>query len=228
MAETTLDVYSFEKFDDLPIKKDLLRGLFGMNFFHPSEIQKKSIIPFLNGKDIIAQAQSGTGKTCCFAIGILNLIEVDVLEPQAVVIAPTRELAIQIKEVIDCMGSYMELRTLTMIGGTALVETKTAMTSGCHVVVGTPGRIADMINRKIFVTKSIKMFVLDEADEMLDRGFVKDIRTIFGTMPPDVQVGLFSATLKEETMGITQRFMRDPLTILVKEEELTLDGIRQY
>jgi translation initiation factor 4A len=126
------------------------------------------------------------------------------------------------------MGSYMELRTLTMIGGTALAETRTAMTSGCHVVVGTPGRIADMINRKVFVTKSIKLFVLDEADEMLDRGFIKDIRTIFGTMPPDVQVGLFSATLKEETMGITQRFMRDPLTILVKEEELTLDGIRQY
>lgn len=114
-----------------------------------------------------------------------------------------------------------------MIGGTALTETRTAMKAGCHVIVGTPGRIADMINRKIFLTSSIKLFVLDEADEMLDRGFVKDIRTIFGTMPPDVQVGLFSATLKEETMGITQKFMRDPVTILVKEEELTLDGIRQ-
>lgn len=114
-----------------------------------------------------------------------------------------------------------------MIGGTKLEDDRQAMAKGCHVVVGTPGRIADMINRKVFNTTKIKLFVLDEADEMLDRGFIDKIKMIFGKMPADVQVGLFSATLKEETMSITSKFMRDPVTILVKEEELTLDGIRQ-
>lgn len=139
---------SFERFEDLDINKDLLRGLFGMNFQTPSEIQKKSIIPMLKGRDLIAQAQSGTGKTCCFSIGILNRIEIELLEPQAIVMAPTRELAIQIQEVFSTMGDHLAVKVLLLIGGTPVEGDRKSLTNGCHVIVGTPGRIWDCMKRR--------------------------------------------------------------------------------
>lgn len=218
----------FETFDSMNLKENLLRGVFAFGFEKPSAIQQRAIVPCTTGRDVIAQAQSGTGKTATFSISILQRIDETQPNLQALVMAPTRELAQQIQKVLCALGDYMNIQVHACIGGTSIRDDLRKLESGVHVVVGTPGRVNDMIQRRVLQTDRIKMFVLDEADEMLSRGFKDQIYDVFKTMPDDVQVVLLSATMPADVLEVTDRFMRDPIRILVKKEELTLEGIRQF
>jgi translation initiation factor 4A len=217
-----------DNFDNMGLREDLLRGIYAYGFEKPSAIQQRSIIPLVRERDVIAQAQSGTGKTATFAIGILQKIDLSIRDTQALILAPTRELAQQIQKVVATIGDYMQAQCHACIGGTNVRDDMRKLEVGVHVVVGTPGRVYDMINRRALRVQSIKLFVLDEADEMLSRGFKDQIYDIFRLLPSTVQVGLFSATMPADVLEITQRFMRDPIRILVKRDELTLEGIKQF
>lgn len=217
-----------ESFDGMELKDNLLRGIYAFGFEKPSAIQQRAIVPCTTGRDVIAQAQSGTGKTATFSISILQRIDETDPHVQALVMAPTRELAQQIQKVMVALGDYMNISVHACIGGTSIRDDQRKLESGVHVVVGTPGRVNDMIQRGALHTERIKMFVLDEADEMLSRGFKDQIYEVFKTMPQEVQVVLLSATMPTDVLEVTHRFMRDPIRILVKKEELTLEGIRQF
>jgi len=215
-------------FDSMDLKEELLRGIYAYGFERPSAIQQRAIKPTLLGKDVIAQAQSGTGKTATFAIGILQTIDTNVKDCQALVLAPTRELAGQIVSVIAALGDFMNVKVHGCVGGTAIREDIRTLQEGVHVVVGTPGRVYDMINRRALKPDLVKLFVLDEADEMLSRGFKEQIYDVFKYMPEMVQCTIFSATMPLDVLEVTQKFMRDPIRILVKKDELTLEGIKQF
>lgn len=199
-----------------------------MVFEKPSAIQQRAILPCIKGHDVIAQAQSGTGKTATFSIAILQQIDTSIMECQALILAPTRELATQIQKVVIALGDYMNVACHACIGGTNVREDVRKLEIGTHVVVGTPGRVNDMISRKVLRTKQIKLFVLDEADEMLSRGFADQIHDVFSNLNSEVQVILLSATMPESVLQVSKKFMREPARILVKKEELTLEGIKQF
>ncbi|KAI0375799.1 DEAD-domain-containing protein [Pilatotrama ljubarskyi] len=215
-------------FDDLGLKEDLLRGIYAYNFEKPSAIQQRAILPITQGRDVIAQAQSGTGKTATFAISILQSIDVTVRETQALVLSPTRELATQIQSVVLALGDYMNVQCHACIGGTSIGEDIRKLEYGQHVVSGTPGRVFDMIRRRSLRTRNIKMLVLDEADELLNKGFKDQIYDVYRYLPPATQVVLLSATLPYDVLEMTTKFMTDPIRILVRRDELTLEGIKQF
>jgi len=217
-----------ENFDDMNLKEELLRGIYAYGFEKPSAIQQRAIVPCIKGMDVIAQAQSGTGKTATFSIAILEKIDTSLRETQALILAPTRELAQQIQKVVMSLGDYMGAQCHACIGGTSVKEDMRKLDHGQHIVVGTPGRVFDMISRKVLRTADIKQFVLDEADEMLSRGFKDQIYDVFRHLNQEIQVILLSATMPAEVLEVTTRFMREPVRILVKKEELTLEGIRQF
>eukprot|EP00127_Corallochytrium_limacisporum_P004956 Clim_evm30s195 gene=Clim_evmTU30s195 len=217
-----------DSFDEMNLKEDLLRGIYAYGFEKPSAIQQRAIMPCMKGHDVIAQAQSGTGKTATFSISILQSIDINVRETQALVLAPTRELAQQIQKVVIALGDYMNATCHACIGGTNVRGDIQKLEQGAHIVVGTPGRVYDMIQRGALRTNFIKLFVLDEADEMLSRGFKDQIYDVFRMLPPQIQVILLSATMPQDVLEVTTRFMRSPIRILVKKEELTLEGIKQF
>lgn len=217
-----------ETFDAMDLKENLLRGIYAYGFEKPSAIQKRAIKPMLLGRDLIAQAQSGTGKTATFTVGILQRLDVDLKECQALVLAPTRELATQIVTVVSALGDFMKVRIHACVGGTAVRDDIRILQEGVQVVVGTPGRVYDMIQRRALRLESVQLFVLDEADEMLSRGFKEQIYNVFKYMPETVQCTIFSATMPLEVLEVTDKFMRDPIRILVKRDELTLEGIKQF
>ncbi|VDN02274.1 unnamed protein product [Thelazia callipaeda] len=217
-----------ESFDEMGLKESLLRGIYAFGFEKPSAIQQRAIIPCTKKLDVIAQAQSGTGKTATFSVAVLQNIDESIPLVQALIMAPTRELAQQIQKVVMSLGEYLGVKCHASIGGTNVLDDQRKLESGVHVVVGTPGRVNDMITRGCLITKHIKMFVLDEADEMLSRGFKEQIHHAFSCMPVDVQVVLLSATMPSEVLEVTSKFMNNPIRILVKKEELTLEGIRQF
>uniref|UniRef100_A0AAY5ETV8 ATP-dependent RNA helicase n=1 Tax=Electrophorus electricus TaxID=8005 RepID=A0AAY5ETV8_ELEEL len=218
-----------DSFDDMNLRENLLRGIYAYGFEKPSAIQQRAILPCIKGYDVIAQAQSGTGKTATFAISILQQIDIDQKATQAMVLAPTRELAQQIQKVVLALGDYMGATCHACIGGTNVRnEVQKLQADVPHIVVGTPGRVFDMLNRRYLSPKQIKMFALDEADEMLSRGFKDQIYEIFQKLSSDIQVILLSATMPQDVLEVTSKFMRDPVRILVKKEELTLEGIRQF
>merc|ERR1711913_170157 len=188
------------------LREELLRGIYAYGFEKPSAIQQRAIVPCIKGMDVIAQAQSGTGKTATFSIAILE----------------------QIQKVVMSLGDYMGTQCHACIGGTSVKEDMRKLDNGQHIVVGTPGRVFDMISRKVLRTADIKQFVLDEADEMLSRGFKDQIYDVFRHLNQEIQVILLSATMPAEVLEVTTRFMREPVRILVKKEELTLEGIRQF
>jgi translation initiation factor 4A len=217
-----------EQFDQMNLREPLLRGIYGYGFERPSAIQQRAIKPCILGHDVIAQAQSGTGKTATFAISILQQLDMESKDCQALILAPTRELAQQIQKVVLALGDYMGISCHACIGGTNVRDDMKRLEGGVQIVVGTPGRVYDMLNRSALRSKSIKMFVLDEADEMLSRGFKEQIYDVFTTMPQNIQVILLSATMPSDVLEVTTKFMNDPIKILVKKEELTLEGIRQF
>jgi translation initiation factor 4A len=238
-----------DSFDDMNLKAELLRGIYAYGFERPSAIQQRAIMPvikgtrnppnplscarsgfadILPGHDVIAQAQSGTGKTATFSISVLQKIDQSVKQCQALILAPTRELAQQIQKVVVAIGDFMNIECHACIGGTSVREDMKALQDGPQVVVGTPGRVQDMIQRRFLKTDAMKMFVLDEADEMLSRGFTEQIYDIFQLLPQSTQVVLLSATMPQDVLEVTTKFMRDPVRILVKKDELTLEGIKQF
>ena len=225
------EVEVVDSFEAMALSEPLLRGVFAYGFEKPSAIQQRAIVPLARGVDVIGQAQSGTGKTAAFSVGLLQQIDAskehdDAL--QGLILAPTRELAGQIANVVTALGDYMGARCLACVGGTSIRDNIQQLERGAHVVVGTPGRVFDLINRRVLFTDKIRTFILDEADEMLGCGFKDQIYSVFRFMPPDCQIGLFSATLGDDALEITQKFMRDPVQILVKREALTLEGIKQF
>jgi|EP01096_Ripella_sp_DP13-Kostka_P009319 translation initiation factor 4A len=217
-----------DKFDDMGLSENLLRGIYAYGFEKPSAIQARAILPMTKGTDLIAQAQSGTGKTATFTIGALQQLDFTLRECQALILAPTRELAQQIQKVVNALGDYLGVRCHSCIGGTRVRDDVDKLQAGVHVVVGTPGRVFDMITRRYLNPKFIKVFILDEADEMLSRGFKDQIYDIFTQLPTTTQIGLFSATMPGEALEMTQKFMNNPTRILVKRDELTLEGIKQF
>mmetsp|Transcript_26723 Transcript_26723/g.51840 ORF Transcript_26723/g.51840 Transcript_26723/m.51840 type:complete len:428 (-) Transcript_26723:612-1895(-) len=217
-----------EKFDDMGLKQNLLRGIYAYGFERPSTIQQRGILPILAGHDMIGQAQSGTGKTATFVIATLQKIILNQHATQALILAPTRELATQIQKVASALGDYLKVSSHVCVGGTSVKEDITVLSKGVQLVVGTPGRVFDMIRRRAIKVNKIHTFVLDEADEMLSRGFRDQIYDIFQEMPREVQVCLFSATMPPEVLEVSEKFMRKPVKILVKRAAVTLEGIKQF
>ncbi|PMB69706.1 ATP-dependent RNA helicase eIF4A [Beauveria bassiana] len=189
-----------DSFDDMSLKSELLRGIYAYGFERPSAIQSRAIMPVIKGHDVIAQAQSGTGKTATFSISTLQKIDPAVKQCQALILAPTRELAQQIQKVVVAIGDFMNIECHACIGGTSVRDDMKALQDGPQVVVGTPGRVHDMIQRRFLKTDSMKMFVLDEADEMLSRGFTDQIYDIFQLLPQSTQVVLLSATMPQDVL----------------------------
>lgn len=226
--ESSEEVTIAPTFDALGLKENLLRGIYAYNFEKPSAIQQRAILPILRGRDVIAQAQSGTGKTATFSISMLQTIDVSLRETQALVLSPTRELATQIQSVVLALGDYMNVQCHACIGGTSIGEDIRKLEYGQHIVSGTPGRVFDMIRRRHLRTKNIKMLIMDESDELLNMGFKDQIYDIYRYLPPATQVVLVSATLPHDVLEITTKFMTDPVRILVKRDELTLEGIKQF
>lgn len=215
-------------FEDLDLKDNLLRGIYAYGYEKPSAIQKKAILPLMDKHDLIAQAQSGTGKTATFSIGLLQNIDENLKETQALVLSHTRELSLQILEVIKNISSYMDLSYNLSVGGTTIRENIDELLKNPQIVIGTPGRVLDMINKKALNTRQLRVLIIDEADEMLSKIFSNQIYDIFRFLPNNIQVGLFSATMTPEFFKISNNFMRNPIKILVKNDELTLEGIKQF
>jgi translation initiation factor 4A len=207
-----------DSFDDLDLQESLLRGIYSYGFEKPSSIQQRAIRPVIDGRDTIGQAQSGTGKTATFVVGALQRIDYQCKACQALILAPTRELANQIYKVVLALGDYLRVRCHICIGGTNVGDDINRLRGGQHVVVGTPGRVYDMISRQHLRVDDLLTFVLDEADEMLSHGFKDKIYDIFKTLPSNVQVCLFSATMPPEILDMTSKFMRDAVRILVKKK----------
>jgi len=219
---------TIESFDNLNLNEALLRGIYSRGFEKPSAIQQRAIKPMILGRDLVAQAQSGTGKTATFSIGLLQQLDLDLVQCQALILAPTRELAQQIKKEISDIGQHMNVKVLDCVGGTRVREDMNRLAEGVHVVVGTPGRVSDMIRRGNLIVQNIKVFVLDEADQMLDRGFKDQIHEILQALNESIQICLFSATMPLDILELIETFTRDAVRILVRQDELTLEGIRQF
>lgn len=229
--ESSSFIKEFNKWEDLEeLDSNLLRGIYAYGFDNPSMIQQKSILSLFDRKDMIAQAQSGTGKTGAFSVGVLQNIDTSVKKVQAIILAPTRELAKQIHDVVSGLAVFMKtFKIQLLVGGTSTEQDMTTLKNETpHVIVGCPGRVHDMIRRNHIRGSDVKMIVLDEADEMLSAGFKEQVYNIFNFMSSSVQVCLFSATLPEELHVLAANFLRNPVKILVKSEQLTLEGIVQH
>jgi len=221
------EIQSIASFDQMNLSDEILRGIYAAGYEKPSAIQAKAIVPTKSGRDIIAQAQSGTGKTLTFSIGILEQLDFKLDYCQALILAPTRELALQIRNVIDVVGDYCNVKTQAFIGGTSIKQ-DIKNSQSFHVAIGTPGRILHLLSEGHLDPSRIKCFILDEADKMLSEGFKEQVYDTFQHLPGSMQVGLFSATMSPEVLELTQRFMKDPIRILAKREEVTLEGIKQF
>ncbi|XP_015957396.1 eukaryotic initiation factor 4A-3 [Arachis duranensis] len=200
--ETTEGVKAIASFEEMGIKEELLRGIYQYGFEKPSAIQQRAVMPIIQGRDVIAQAQSGTGKTSMIALTVCQRVETSIREVQALILSPTRELAAQTEKVILAIGDFINIQAHSWV--------------------------CDMIKRRTLRTRDIKMLVLDESDEMLSRGFKDQIYDVYRYLPPELQVVLISATLPHEILEMTSKFMTDPVRILVKRDELTLEGIKQF
>ena len=221
---------AINSFDDLNLNEALLRGIYAYGFETPSTIQREAIPKLLTGKDTIAQAQSGTGKTATFSISILELIDPSKSVTQAIVLEPTRELAEQTADVLAAFsGPHMHnVMVKLLIGGRRTRHDIEALHRGPQVVVGTPGRVGHMIREGHLRTDNCIFFCLDEADQMLSFGFKDQVYEIFQFVPEQAQVALISATMPPDVLTLSEKFMREPHRILLEREEVTLEGIQQF
>jgi translation initiation factor 4A len=221
---------NIKNWDDLNLKDNLLRGIYAYGFEKPSEIQKKAILPIINKNDLIAQAQSGTGKTGTFTIASLQSINENEDSTQIIILSTTRELAIQTHKVIESISTFMEnVKIKLLTGGTSVNSDISYLNNNNpHIVVGTPGRVFDMIKRKKLNLFTVKLFILDEADEMLSHGFKDQIKAIFEYFNENIQTSIFSATMPKDVIELTNKFMKTPIKIIVNSSELSLEGIKQY
>jgi translation initiation factor 4A len=217
-----------DDFDNLGVDEKILRGIYSMGYEIPSVIQRKAITPMIKGHDLIAQAQSGSGKTACFLIGSMQKVDISLNKPQVVVVCHNRELAQQIYYNFECLNQYTKIKGALIMGGTVVEDNFRALDNGAQFIVGTPGRIYDMMKRYVLKTDNVKCFIMDEADEMLSKGFKEQIYEIFQFIPKKCQVCIFSATMTEEALELTKKFIPNAVKILVKPEKVTVEGIKQY
>lgn len=229
MMVDSKDVKIYETFDDMDIPDQLLRGIYSVGFEKPSAIQTKAIVPMKNGRDILAQAQSGTGKTGTFTIGALSRMDPTLKKAQVLVLVPTRELAQQIESVVTLIGKHLEITAYAATGGTPLRDDMRAIEKGAQFVVGTPGRIYDLMNRRVLNRDTIRILIMDEADQMLEDRFKEQIMCILQLgFPKETQVALFSATMPTEVVEVANQLLQNPIRILIPPEAVTLDGIKQF
>ncbi len=222
-------VKDYETFDEMSIPENLLRGIYTYGFEKPSAIQRKAIMPIADGHDLLAQAQSGTGKTGTFCVGALSRIDPNVKDTQVLVLVPTRELSQQIQTVAQSIGRYLPITAYSATGGTPVRDDIRAIEKGAHFVVGTPGRIYDLIDRGCIKRSAIKVLIMDEADQMLEDRFKEQVMCILGKgFPKDTRVALFSATMPDEVIEVANEILQNPVKILIPPEEVTLEGIKQY
>ncbi len=217
-----------QSFKDLPLSSEVLRSLNELGFDALFPIQAQAITPLLQGKDVIGQAQTGTGKTAAFGVPMVQNLNRDVRGVQGLVLAPTRELANQDAENISKFGKYAKVKVLPVYGGESINKQIHALTNGVQIIVGTPGRLIDLMERRVLNLSSVRFVVLDEADRMLDMGFIEDIEFILSKIPRDRQTALFSATMDENVMRLANKYMRNPEKILVSKDEIALTQMKQY
>jgi translation initiation factor 4A len=218
-----------ERFEDMGLSKNLIRGIYNYGYEKPSVIQQKGIVPLIMKKDIIAQAQSGTGKTATFVIGTLQNLESTPKIIKILVLAPTRELANQIQDVYSSIGCFMGINAQVCTGGSILsADIQCLKKNQPHILVGTPGRLLDLISNNNFLVLNLNYIVIDEADEMFSKGFKVQVFKIIKYIPKNSNIAFFSATLPKEILKIMELFMNNPIRILVKKDELTLEGIKQF
>lgn len=219
----------YEQFDEMDIPMNILRGIFAFGFEKPSEIQKRGIKPIMDGNDVMAQAQSGTGKTGTFTIGSLSRVDPDNQCTQVLILVPTRELAQQIENVVKGIASHTKITVYSATGGIPVRDDISALQRGAHVLIGTPGRIYDLMERHALKRDSIKVLIFDEADQMLEGRFRDQMDCILNMgFPATTRVALFSATMPQEVIDVAERLLKDPVRILLPPEKVTLEGIRQY
>lgn len=214
-------------FAELGLSEATLKAITELGYEEPTPIQEQTIQVLLKGGDVIAQAQTGTGKTAAFALPIIEKLDINNRFPQALVLTPTRELAMQVAEAFQSYGKHRHLSVLPVYGGQPIERQLRALKQGVQVVVGTPGRILDHINRGTLKLQQVQMVALDEADEMLDMGFIEDIETILKEMPETRQMALFSATMPTQIANLAKRYMHQPQRITVKTEQMTVPQTRQ-
>jgi translation initiation factor 4A len=230
MAESIQDnIKIYESFDDMELQDELIRGIYSYGFETPSKIQQVAIVPMSKHSDILAQSQSGTGKTGAFTIGALSVVDTKIKSPQVLVICPTRELSQQTEKVARALGSYMNLKVLSATGGNQIRNDIQSLKSGVHFVVGTPGRIYDLIRRGDLSVDNMRYVILDEADQMLEDLFSEQIKCILqNKFPIGTRLALFSATMPDNVLEIAEHYLNNPVRILLPPDEVTLDGIKQY
>jgi ATP-dependent RNA helicase DeaD len=217
-----------QSFKDLPLSGAVLRSVEELGFESLFPIQAQAIIPLLEGKDVIGQARTGTGKTAAFGVPMVERLNPEIKKVQGLVLVPTRELAVQVADNIKLFAKYAKLKVLPVYGGEPIQRQIRALTGGIHIVVGTPGRIIDLLKRGILNLSSVKTLVLDEADRMLDMGFIEDIEYIIARTPSNRQTSLFSATIDQTVMNVCNRYMKNPEKILVSKDEIALTQMKQY
>ncbi len=217
-----------QAFRDLPLSREVLRGIKELGFESLFPIQAQAITPLLEGKDVIGQAQTGTGKTAAFGVPMVERLNPEIRKVQGLILAPTRELAIQVADNMKLFAKYAKLRVLAVYGGESIQRQIRALNHGVHIVVGTPGRLIDLLKRGVLNLYSVKVVVLDEADRMLDMGFIEDIEYILARTPKDRQTALFSATIDETVKKVRNRYMRNPEEILVSKDEIALTQMKQF
>jgi translation initiation factor 4A len=219
----------YESFDEMGLSDELTRGIYSYGFESPSKIQQLAIVPMSKHTDILAQAQSGTGKTGTFTIGSLSVVDTSIKAPQVLVICPTRELSQQTERVARALGNYMGLKVLSATGGNQLRSDISSLKAGAQFIVGTPGRIFDLIRRGDLVVDHIKYVILDEADQMLEDLFAEQIKAILDNkFPSSTRLALFSATMPDNVLEVAENYLNKPVRILLPPDEVTLDGIKQY
>ncbi|UZD23679.1 DEAD/DEAH box helicase [Algoriphagus halophytocola] len=216
------------KFSDLGISAEILKSVEEMGYTQPSPIQSQAIPFVLQGRDVIGQAQTGTGKTAAFSIPIIDLVDPDFNKPQAIILCPTRELAVQVEGEIQKLAKYHRaINSVAIYGGESIDRQIRVLRKGVQIVVGTPGRVQDHINRGTLKLDTVGILVLDEADEMLDMGFRDDIEAILQEMPEERQTVFFSATMAKPIMDLTRKYQTNPEIVKIAKKELTVSNIEQ-
>jgi translation initiation factor 4A len=225
----TEEIKLYTSFDEMNLPDNLLRGIYSYGFEKPSAIQQRGIIPIKEGRDILAQAQSGTGKTGTFAIGSLCRVDPSLKRIQVLILVPVRELAQQIESVIKAMSVHMGVSVYSATGGTPLREDIRAIEKGCQYLIGTPGRVFDLMNRNVLARDQIRVLIFDEADQMLEDRFKEQVMCILQKgFPKETQIALFSATMDTEVIEVANKLLQNPVKILIDPDAVPLDGIKQY
>jgi translation initiation factor 4A len=225
----TADVKETETFDEMNLPESLLRGIYSYGFEKPSKIQQKAIVPMVEGRDILAQAQSGTGKTGTFVIGSLTHVKTEIKKPQVLILVHTHELAEQIHNVALAIGSQMKIKTLLAVGGTQVKDDMKVLEGGVHFIAGTPGRVYDLINRGALSLDAIQWLIMDEADQMLEDLFYKQVMSILSKgFPGTTKVALFSATMLPQVVEVADKILQNPVKILIPPSAVRLEGIQQF